>query len=146
MNDGLSLVELLKSKGKKLTKQRQAIFDAFSISKIQLMTAEQLYFSVSKLLPGTNFSTVYRNLDLLVSEGIFRKVMMGKQFAYEINIESEHHHHLICVKCGKVKCFDYCPIEDISKENGFVPTEHKLEIFGYCKSCNIVPVMEANSK
>ena len=36
----------------------------------------------------------------------------------------------------KIRCIDYCPIKDIPlQEDGFVPVDHRLEIYGFCKEC-----------
>ena len=43
---------------------------------------------------------------------------------------------MICKECGKIRCIDYCPIKDIPlQEDGFVPVDHRLEIYGFCKEC-----------
>jgi Fur family zinc uptake transcriptional regulator/Fur family ferric uptake transcriptional regulator len=131
------LKEKLKLKGYKMTRQREAILDAFLACASHLMTAHQLFTQVMIKEPQTNFSTVYRNLEMLVQEGIVNKVIVqDKTHAYELNVESEHHHHMICMVCGNVQCIDYCPIDNISEKHGFKHTDHRLEIYGFCKECS----------
>lgn len=131
------LKERLKLKGYKMTRQREAILDAFLACASHLMTAHQLFTQVMINVPQTNFSTVYRNLEMLVQEGIVNKVtVQDKTQAYELNINSQHHHHMICEICGNVQCIDYCPIDNISERHGFKYTGHRLEIYGLCKECS----------
>jgi len=130
------LKERLKLKGYKMTRQREAILDAFLACATHLVTAHELFRQVMVKVPQTNFSTVYRNLEILVQEGLVNKVMVqDKTQAYELNIESEHHHHMICKLCGNVQCIDYCPIDNISDSYGFKHTGHRLEIYGFCSEC-----------
>lgn len=131
-----NLKDRLKLKGYKMTRQREAILDAFLACANHLVTAHQLFRQVMIKVPQTNFSTVYRNLEMLVQEGIVNKVtVQDKTQAYEINIDTEHHHHMICKVCGNVQCIDYCPVDFISERHGFKPTGHRLEIYGFCGEC-----------
>lgn len=126
----------LKKRGYKLTKQREAILDVLEELDKSLMTAQEIFKRVVKINPGTNFSTVYRNLDILAQEGIIRRVTFGQEASYyELIFDGKHHHHLICKGCGKIQCTDYCPIKDMPEEDGFRATEHRLEIFGFCREC-----------
>jgi Fe2+ or Zn2+ uptake regulation protein len=135
MRNNKELTEQLKQRGYKLTKQRKAILGVFKEMEKPLATAQYIFEKVVKIYPGTNFSTVYRNLDILVQEGLMRKVTFEQGASYYELIDDEHHHHLICKGCGKIQCIDYCPVKDISFKDGFTPIEHRLEIFGFCKEC-----------
>ena len=59
---------------------------------------------------------------------------------YELVQLGHHHHHAICLKCGKTCCLEYCPIIDTeaekATENGFIVTSHALQFFGYCRECD----------
>ena len=50
-----------------------------------------------------------------------------------------HHDHLVCVKCGKVEEFVDPVIEerqkDIAVGAGFTITDHSLNIYGICGTC-----------
>ncbi|NLX69576.1 MAG: transcriptional repressor [Clostridiales bacterium] len=128
--------ERLKRQGYKLTKQREAILEVLEDLKEHVTTAQHIYEKVLEKIPGINFSTVYRNLDVFVQEGIVRKTMFGQDASYyELVVNEIHHHHMICKGCGKIRCIHYCPIEDIPREDGFMPVEHRLEIYGFCREC-----------
>lgn len=128
-------IEQLKQRGYKLTKQRQAILNAFMDLEKPLATAQHIFEKVVEINPGINFSTVYRNLDVLVQEGIARKITFDQGAAYYELIDGKHHHHLICKGCGKVQCVEYCPLGDMPMKEGFVPIDHSFEVFGFCKEC-----------
>jgi Fur family ferric uptake transcriptional regulator len=50
-----------------------------------------------------------------------------------------HHHHLICINCGKVFEFEEDMMEgletEIEKKTGFHVIDHEVKLYGYCKEC-----------
>jgi Fur family ferric uptake transcriptional regulator len=50
-----------------------------------------------------------------------------------------HHHHLICVSCGKITEFNDHILEefeeDIKQEHNFNVTDHRIKFYGYCEDC-----------
>lgn len=85
-------------------------------------------------------ATIYRTLDLLVRSGVVRAHDFGQGFRrYEPMPAQAHHHHLICVRCGKVEEFTHERLERmlpmIADEHGFQPERHRLEIYGTCRDC-----------
>ena len=58
--------------------------------------------------------------------------------SYELNT-SEHKHHLVCKQCKEVFPINDCPLcvyeQHIRDDMDFDVTEHRLEIYGYCKAC-----------
>jgi Fur family ferric uptake transcriptional regulator len=85
-------------------------------------------------------ATIYRTLDLLVRSGLVRAHDFGQGFRrYEAMPAQAHHHHLICVRCGKVAEFAHERLERmlpiIADEHGFQTERHRLEIYGVCREC-----------
>ena len=87
-------------------------------------------------------ATVYRFINLMVEA----KVLIQHNF-HNLNSVFElayynHHDHLVCLDCGKIKEFEDETIEkkqiSIAKNLGFSLKSHKLELFGNCvlKDCN----------
>lgn len=135
-----AICEILKSKGIKLTKQRKSIIE--SLADIEgHINAQELFQKVLKKAPGTNFSTIYRNLEMLVDMDVVRKFNLNDNTYYYELKSIEHHHHLICVKCGKSMELEFCPFKNIDKEilnnMDFQPSDHIFEIYGYCKDCKL---------
>ena len=130
--------KLLKEKQLKVTPQRKPIISVLQSSN-SVLSAQDIFSEVLKTLPGINFSTVYRNLDILLDRGIVCQITPQRGgVLYELRMKEGHHHHVICKKCGASLPLEYCPMEDIRRkldEKGFTPTEHRFEIYGYCDKC-----------
>jgi Fe2+ or Zn2+ uptake regulation protein len=134
-----NIESLLKDKGYKLTGQRRMIIEAFEECPAHY-TPLEIYEKVKALNPNINFSTVYRNLELLCRLGVIHKLNISSGVSHFELKHDVHHHHLICLKCGDLQSTDLCPYDAIKdarfEEMGFVPVEHKFEIYGYCKKCS----------
>jgi Fur family transcriptional regulator, ferric uptake regulator len=121
----------------RMSTQRRVIFDKLcSVSSHP--TANEIYDLVRGCLPNISLGTVYRNLELLCREGVIKKIVgEGSQMRYDAMVEA--HHHIICVRCGKV--------DDVLVEKGIVPAGiackaegyellgYRLEFLGRCASC-----------
>lgn len=136
LNDFL---EILKSKGYKITEQRKAILQVLTTSKNNLISVENILTKSKKIYPKTNMSTVYRNLEILENLNLIYKVIPENGIAlYKLICSDEHHHHIICKQCGKTEAIEFCPLnilKKLSKEKNFNLTDHKLELYGYCTDC-----------
>lgn len=131
--------KFLKAQQLKVTPQRKAILTVLQNSDA-VLSAQDIFAEVIKILPGINFSTVYRNLDVLLAKGILCRITPDSGgVLYELRMKEGHHHHVICKRCGTSMPLEYCPMEDIETklaERGFTPTEHRFEIYGYCQKCS----------
>jgi Fe2+ or Zn2+ uptake regulation protein len=129
----------LKDQGYKLTGQRRIIIEVFEECPAHY-TAQEVFEKVKSQNPNINFSTVYRNLELLCKIGVINKLNISDRISHFELAHNEHHHHVICLKCGDMQSIDMCPYGEIKvsdlEELGFVPVKHKFEIYGYCKKCN----------
>ena len=84
----------------RLTKHRQVILDTLQ-SHPGTLSATQLH----DLLPNMDKVTIYRNLELFVSEGLIKKLNLGSgEAAFEY--QSYPHHHAVCTDCNQVVHFD----------------------------------------
>ena len=80
-------------------------------------------------------------LKLFKDAGIAKEVDLGDRVVrYEVELEGEHHDHLVCLNCG-----DYLEVldmnierlqEELCKRYDFQMVDHRMEIFGYCKKCS----------
>ncbi len=137
------LGQLLKKKGLKMTKQRGVILEVLSEQPGSHYTAEEIYELVRVRYPEIGIATVYRTLALLAQlELIDTLDLEDGQLRYEFMAEDEeghHHHHLICNHCGKVFEFQEDLLETleerIKNRTGFVITNHRVKMYGYCREC-----------
>ena len=123
----------------KQTRQREVILEAF-LKIGGHVSAEELYYKVSKRDSSIGLATVYRTLGLLCECGIAQQREFGEgRTRFEIVHEYQHHDHLICTKCGKIIEFKNPNIErlqeKVAKDNDFTVYTHKLEIYGLCSGC-----------
>jgi len=83
-------------------------------------------------------ATVYRNLQLLVKQGLVRSRHLPTGEVLYTHVERDIH-HLTCVTCGKTTRLKECPVKAISLPNktsrNFQLLFHTLEFFGVCKDC-----------
>lgn len=136
MNELENLQLQLKAKGYKLTGARKVLLQLF----IQMPERSYSVQEVFQQLRGQemDFSTVYRNLDMLAREGILTKVHLDNGKAnYEL-CHHQHHHHFVCMHCGATRCINFCPMEFMEKNawEGFTPKSHHFEIMGLCPECS----------
>lgn len=130
----------LKEKGYKITPARKVMIDIFNQSPNQLLNAADLYELIKKLKFKTNFSTVYRNLEVLADTGILEKINIFNGIKYKLREVGPFNHYMICTSCHKTESLPYCPLGDLEtslkKGSGFFPTEHQVLIYGYCRNCH----------
>ena len=129
----------LQEKNQHYTAQRALIVEAF-VNAQNHLSVEELYEIVKHKEPSIGQVTVFRTLKLLEDAGIANPVNFGdRTVRYEMCYESKHHDHLVCLKCGKViEALDKKMEkrkELICKKHNFVPSHHRLEIFGTCAAC-----------
>lgn len=128
----------LKVRGLKLTRQRSAIIKVLNSSQIPL-TAEEMFLCLREKNENTSLATVYRNLKTLVGTGLVIKSGFLEDKAQYRLANRSHSHDLICLNCHKIVELSQCPFECldqlIGEREGFTVTEHRLELYGYCREC-----------
>lgn len=130
----------LKSTEYKKTKPRTAFAEVLIENQSIMLSPESLYLKTKERFDKTNLSTIYRNLETLTAlDMLYKLTTEDGATLYKLKCASnEHHHHIICTKCGKVLDIHYCPFHtfsDLAAEKGFIISEHRLELFGLCKDC-----------
>lgn len=101
---------------------------------------------IAERLPGLPRSSAYRHLTDLHAAGLVRRVTASDEFTrFELAEDlTEHHHHLLCMNCGKVidvtlpAGFEQQANEAISvlaAAEGFQAHSHRLDVLGLCAAC-----------
>lgn len=132
-----AFLEFIQSKGLKTTRQRGTIVQVFFRLRGHI-SVEELLNQVKKVNPRIGYATVYRTLHLLVESGLVEERRFGDGLArYEGRNEIEHHDHMICLDCGKIREFSNPKLlelqEQLAEENGFKIFRHRLELYGSCE-------------
>lgn len=133
----MDIANQLKTKNLRLTDCRVQVMECLQRADKPLDVAGVLA-TVNQKEPSFDQATVYRTLDTLVSSGLVKEVDFREgKLRYEI--EGEHHHHLVCTKCGRVQPIHEACLsikeKNILKKYKFKVTEHHLEFFGMCEDC-----------
>ena len=92
-------------------------------------------------------SSVYRNLTILEEVNAVTRIVTRDDFArYELTEHlTQHHHHLICSKCGDVADFSLDSQTESSLDRafqraavkvGFDLEGHRLDLLGTCSLCD----------
>lgn len=129
-------LEQLRQEGYKYTGKREDMIRHFASEK-RYMSAKELLELMKEGYPNLSFDTIYRNLTLFSELGILEETELNGERKYRFHCsETHHHHHLICLKCGKTKQVEGCPLQStLDGPDGFMITGHKFEIYGYCQTC-----------
>lgn len=139
MNNKPNFSNLLKCKGLKVTKHRNSVLEVI-IDSTRPVTAEDIYIILKQKDISINLSSIYRILDTLVANSLINKFIFeeNNKTCYEMN-DMQHKHYLICNSCKKIVPISGCPLHayesELENSLGFTITNHKLEIYGYCKEC-----------
>lgn len=129
-------LDILKQKGYKYTNKREEMLTIFAEEK-RYLSAKDILDKMQNDYPGLSFDTIYRNLSLFAELDILEMTELDgeKKFRFSCNT-SGHHHHIICLSCGKTEHIHNCPMNGLKLNvPNFDVTGHKFEIYGHCNSC-----------
>ncbi len=127
---------ILSENGYRVTTAREATFKLLISPEPQ--TIGQI---LSKASGKVDRVSVYRNIEVFEKIGMVHRIYVGWKYKLELSDEFiAHHHHLSCLRCGKIidiedeKHIDDF-IHEVSERFGFEPRRHQFEVDGYCSDC-----------
>ena len=122
------------------TRQRAAIADALRAAG-GFRSAQELHEELRDSGAKVGLATVYRTLQSLSDNGdidVLRRE--DGESVYRRCGTEQHHHHLVCRKCGFSVEIDNDEVERWAAEaagsHGFTEVSHDLELFGLCGACS----------
>lgn len=131
------VMELLRSRGLRMTPQRRAI--VFEVMRTQGHIAPaDIARKVQGEMPGVNASTVYRTLALLEEIGVLSHAHLESGAEYH-RTEEAGHVHLTCSSCGAEDDLSIDEAQALQKvverHRGFEPDLTHFAISGLCAAC-----------
>jgi Fur family ferric uptake transcriptional regulator len=130
----------LDSAGYRRGEARGAVVEFLSRQPCAL-TAQEIGDALRRSRRSVGLASVYRALDILTDLKLIQRLEMGQGVArYEpLDPSGEHHHHLVCDRCGNVVPFDdpelELSIERLSSRLEFDVDEHDVVLRGACSAC-----------
>jgi Fe2+ or Zn2+ uptake regulation protein len=130
---------MLRQRGYRLTPQRHAVLKAIAATQDSLTTAA-IYEHARNIHLKIGLVTIYRTINILSKLQLICQInTRGHSKKYLMRRPIGHHHHLVCLVCGRAMDFSDCDLSDleqkIMKETGFEIEGHALELYGRCPSC-----------
>ena len=124
--------------GVRATRQRLLVLETLAREPHDA-TAQEIYARLRQGGEPVGLATVYRTLALLSEHGVVDEFAHRPvETCYRVCGEG-HHHHLVCARCHGVAELEGCELDEwlvrASREHGFQPTSHTLEVVGLCASC-----------
>lgn len=128
---------LLKIGGLKATFQRMNMLEC--IEKYGHMSIDSIYDEVVKSHPSLSLATVYKNIILMVENGVLVEVpITGRKSKYEL--VKDDHIHLVCTECGEVEDKPHNANADalfatMTKDENFTLSKQQINLYGVCSHC-----------
>jgi Fe2+ or Zn2+ uptake regulation protein len=131
----------LRAAGQRLTAPRLALVEALARAHGPLTIPE-----LQRRAPDLATSSAYRNLLVLEEVGVVHRIVTTTDHArYELAEDlTEHHHHLICSRCGTVQDVPASSrleesvrraADEIARATGFRTQQHRVDLVGICTRC-----------
>jgi len=130
--------EFLKTKGFKMTPQRELIFRSF-FELGEHVSVDELYDKVRQQDSSVGYATVWRNLKLICRVGLAEVVNIGDGITRYDRVTSVPHGHLYCTECKSLTEFNVDQLVGLLAQTagtrGFAPGSFKIEVQGLCRDC-----------
>src|SRR5579859_2391800 len=132
-------VHQIREHGHKLTPQRIQILSVL-LNAAAPVSAQAVLERVKETYPYISLDTVYRNLAMLTGTGMVNQINLQNRGAALFEFQGKaHHHHAVCLQCGKSFCIDSCPLPATlplpESDQAFHVISHVFEIYGHCSLC-----------
>lgn len=132
-----SLAAELRSRGLRLTAQRQLVLEA--VYALGHATPDQVHGEVAKTAAGVNITTVYRTLELLEELGLVTHAHLSHGAPTYHRLSENQHVHLVCRICGDIaeapSQLLAALAETLEQDRGFMVDIGHVALFGRCAHC-----------
>jgi Fur family transcriptional regulator, ferric uptake regulator len=132
--------EALEGGGYRVSAPRAAVVSALDELGCSV-TAQEISECLRERGEGVGVASIYRALQLLDDMRLVRRVDVGEPVArYEpVYPNGEHHHHLVCDRCGRTKAFEDPELESVIERLAgrveYSVGAHDVTLRGTCPAC-----------
>jgi Fur family ferric uptake transcriptional regulator len=124
----------------RMTEQRRMILEEIGRTRGH-PSASDVYEKVRRRLPHISLGTVYRNLEVLSSQGLISRLDMGSG-QRRFDAVTDDHHHIRCLVCNRVddiRLSANAGIDsikrDAEKTAGYEVKGFSVDLYGICPRC-----------
>jgi Fe2+ or Zn2+ uptake regulation protein len=132
--------DTLERDGYRLSAPRSAVVETLATLGCSV-TAKEIADRLHERGEDVGVASIYRTLDLLDKLRLARRVDAAEGVArYEpVDPSGEHHHHLVCQRCGEVRAFEdrelERAIEQLAQRVDYAVDAHDVTLRGECPDC-----------
>jgi Fur family transcriptional regulator, ferric uptake regulator len=132
--------DTLERDGYRLSTPRAAVVETLATLGCSV-TAKEIADRLHERGEDIGVASIYRTLDLLDRLRLARRVDAAEGVArYEpIDPSGDHHHHIVCERCGRVTAFEdrelEAAIEQLSRRVEYSIDAHDVTLRGECPVC-----------
>ena len=132
--------DTLERDGYRLSTPRAAVVETLATLGCSV-TAKEIADRLHQRGEDVGVASIYRTLDLLDRLRLARRVDAAEGVArYEpIDPSGDHHHHIVCERCGRVTAFEdrelEAAIEQLSRRVEYSIDAHDVTLRGECPVC-----------
>jgi Fur family ferric uptake transcriptional regulator len=124
--------------GRRDTRQRRALRECLD-GLDSFASAQQLHDTMRVGGAKIGLATVYRTLQAMAEAGEVDTVRTDDGETLYRKCGTQHHHHLVCRRCGLTIEVDGPSVEQwaskAAQAHGFTDVKHVVELFGLCAAC-----------
>ncbi|MES2023889.1 MAG: Fur family transcriptional regulator [Patescibacteria group bacterium] len=134
----INFKKILNNAGLKNTLPRLTVLKILSETK-HPKTTKDIFNKLKK--NDIDLVTLYRTLSSFEEKKIIKRVDLQKDAVY-YELNTDHHHHIICTNCDKVADFvdenhEKLITKALAQVKNFKSiTSHSFDLFGICNSCS----------
>jgi Fe2+ or Zn2+ uptake regulation protein len=138
MLDADTFVTALDHAGYRLTEPRRRVADMVAARKGNFTAAELEEEARNRRL-GVGRATIFRALELFVDLGLVERLDLPTGDHVYVACQPSHHHHILCIACGKSTDIEDCGVSAVAREvgrrTGYAIQSHRLQLFAICPDC-----------
>ena len=119
------------------TRQKDAVLQRLRTTE-DFVSAQELHRQLADHGSTIGLATVYRRLNALAQVGVADTIRLNGQQMFRICEDHQHHHHLVCQRCGRTVEIDPPDeqwVHSVAQQYGYTMTSHMVEVFGLCPQC-----------